>query len=572
MGNEFSRRNFFYGALLAGAVPAGGFGSTPSLNQIGYKSPNEKLNIATIGAGGRAADDINGCVSQNFVAMTDPDSASASQMFTRYPNAPKYTDFRKMLDKEEKNIDAVIIAIPDFMHGMAAMWCMERGKHVYVEKPLTHTVWEARQLTEAAARFGVATQMGNQGYSNNGARVAAEIVWSGEIGNVTEVHAWTTRPIWPQGMTEIPPTAPIPSTLDWDSWLGISAWREFAGPATNEAQGLTAGRGGGGRAAAPAGAPPDAAAGRGRGGGGGGGGGRGFYNPFNWRGFFDFGCGPLGDMACHILGAVNMALLLGAPKSVEVIKQDGKSPFAFPKHSITVFEFPARHNMAPVKVYWYDALSTYPAPYRPAGIPETEPLIGGAGAFGPVQAGGRGGAGGGGGRVGGAVGVAGGAGRGAVAGAPAAAGAPAGPPGLPGGAPAVIIPGRGGAGGGRGGGFGVPEGAVFVGDKGFLTTDTYGASVRLLPQARHEAYRLPPEVLTRSPGHYQDWIRACKGGDPSCSNFSVSGPFTEWIVMGVTALHFEGKLEWDASKMQFSNNAEANKYVKPTFRKGWSFT
>jgi len=111
-----------------------------------------------------------------------------------------------------------------------------------------------------------------------------------------------------------------------------------------------------------------------------------------------------------------------------------------------------------------------------------------------------------------------------------------------------------------------------VGDKGFLSTDTYGASVRLLPQARHEAYRLPPEVLTRSPGHYQDWIRACKGGDPACSNFSIAGPFTEWIVMGVTALHFEGKLEWDASKMQFSNNAEANKYVKPTFRKGWSFT
>ena len=136
----------------------------------------------------------------------------------------------------------------------------------------------------------------------------------------------------------------------------------------------------------------------------------------------------------------------------------------------------------------------------------------------------------------------------------------------------MITPGRGGAGGGRGGGFGVPEGAVFVGDKGFMSTDTYGASVRLLPQARHDAYRLPPEVLTRSPGHYQDWIRACKGGDPACSNFSIAGPFTEWIVMGVTALHFEGKLEWDASKMQFSNNAEANKYVKPTFRKGWSFT
>src|ERR1019366_5783361 len=190
------------------------------------------------------------------------------------------------------------------------------------------------------------------------------------------------------------------------------------------------------------------------------------------------------------------------------------------------------------------------------GIPETEPLIGGAGAFGPVQAGGRGGAGGGGGRVGGAVGVAGGAGRGAVAGAPAAAGAPAGPPGLPGGAPAVITPGRGGPGGGGGGGRGVPEGAVFVGDKGFLSTDTYGASVRLLPQARHDAYRLPPEVLTRSPGHYQDWIRACKGGDPACSNFSMAGPFTEWVVMGVIAVRVEGKLEWNSAQLKFTNSAE----------------
>ena len=409
MGTEFSRRHFFYGALLAGAVPSGGFGSTPSLPQVGYKSPNEKLNLATIGAGGRAASDISGCASENFVALTDPDEVSALSMFNRYPNARKYKDFRKMLDAEEKNIDAVIIAIPDFMHGTAAMWCMERGKHVYVEKPLTHTVWEARQLTEAAARYGVATQMGNQGYSNNGARIAAEIVWSGEIGNVSEVHAWTNRPIWPQGMTQIPPPGPIPSTLDWDTWLGIGPWHEYPGPVTTVEEGMPAGRGGGG-------------GGRG----GGGNSGNGFYNPFNWRGFFDFGCGPLGDMACHILGAVNMALMLGAPKSVEAIKQEGKSPFAFPKKSVTVFEFPARHNMVPVKVYWYDAATE--AMYHPAGIPTTEPLIGGAGAFGPVQA--AAGRGGGAGRGAGAV-AGGGAGRGAAAapGAPAAA-APAGPPGL----------------------------------------------------------------------------------------------------------------------------------------------
>jgi hypothetical protein len=153
---------------------------------------------------------------------------------------------------------------------------------------------------------------------------------------------------------------------------------------------------------------------------------------------------------------------------------------------------------------------------------------------------------------------------GAASAAPRAAAAGAGP----GGAPAVIIPGR----GGRGGGGGISEGAIFVGDKGIMTTDTYGASVRLLPLERHNAYRPPTQSLTRSPGHYRDWLRACKGGDPACSNFSVAGPFTEWIVMGVIALHFEGKLEWDAAKMEFSNNKEANSYIKPTFRKGWSFT
>src|ERR1041385_6983757 len=347
---RISRRHFFYGSLLAGAGPAAGVGTPPSLKMLGYKSPNEKLNIAAIGAGGRAAEDIAGCATENIVAFADPDSARAEHTFKKYESVPKYTDFRKMLDKEARKIDAVIIAIPDHMHATAALWAMERGKHVYVEKPLTRTVAEARMLTEAAAKYKVATQMGNQGYSNEGTRIAAEIIWSGEIGNVTEVHAWTNRPIWPQGVTEIPPEAPVPSTLDWDLWLGIAKWRPYA-------------------AALPGG-----------GGFGGGGNRPGSYNPFNWRGFFDFGCGALGDMACHILGSVNMALLLGAPTSVEVISQEGKSPFQFPKKSVTRFEFPARGNMPPVKVFWYDARSD--AAYHPPNLPEGEPLIGGPGSFG----------------------------------------------------------------------------------------------------------------------------------------------------------------------------------------------
>src|SRR5690349_5388046 len=207
--SRLSRRHFFFGTLLAGAVPAGGFGSTPSLKLLGYKSPNEKLNIASIGAGGQASTDIHGCSpTENIVALCDVDDKRAARIYAEFPQAPKYKDFRKMLDKESANIDAVICTLPDFMHGTAAMHCMERGKHVYVQKPLTRTVWEARQLAEAAAKYKVATQMGNQGYSNEGARQCAEMIWSGAIGNVTEVHAWTNRPIWPQGINEIPPEEP----------------------------------------------------------------------------------------------------------------------------------------------------------------------------------------------------------------------------------------------------------------------------------------------------------------------------------------------------------------------------
>src|SRR3954462_6474090 len=202
-------RYFFYGSLLASAIPAGGFGSTPSLKAAGYKSPNEKLNFASIGAGGQAASNISAAApTENIVALCDVDERRASGMFTRFDKATKYKDFRQMLDKEAKNIDAVIVAIPDDIHATAAMGAMERGKHVYVQKALVRTVWEARQLREAATKYKVATQMGNQGYSNEGTRQCAEIIWNGDIGNVTEVHAWRDRPMWPQGLTEIPKEDP----------------------------------------------------------------------------------------------------------------------------------------------------------------------------------------------------------------------------------------------------------------------------------------------------------------------------------------------------------------------------
>ncbi|HYO83827.1 MAG TPA: Gfo/Idh/MocA family oxidoreductase [Bryobacteraceae bacterium] len=516
---SFSRRHFFFGSLFSGAVPNAGFGSMASLKALGYRSPNEKLNFAAIGSGGQGASNIRAAApTENIVALCDVDERRAAATYKHYPNAPKYRDFRQMLDREGNGIDAVIVATPDHMHATQAMWCMERKKHVYVQKPLVRTVWEARQMRDAANKYGVATQMGNQGYSNEGTRQCAEIVWNGDIGGVTEVHAWSDRPLWPQGLTDIPAAEPVPATLDWDSWLGIAEKRPFTAGGKTE---------------------PDRFGGF-------------FYQPFNWRGFYDFGCGALGDMACHILGAPNMALHLSQRKllSVECIRKDGVSPFMFPKASVIRFDFAPHGDMPAVKVFWYDGLKETP---KIAGVPEGEwlgdpPFLPRAGAGGPGSGGRRGGPGG--------------AGEGrpisyqfrspgrvfdreefeALRQAPKEK---------------LRIP--------------TPDGSVFIGDKGMLTTGTYGDVTRLIPVEKMNDYRMPPPTLTRSPGHMLDFIRACKGGDPSCSNFNVAAPFVEWMLLGVIALRHEGKLEYDPAKMRIVNNSEATKLLKPTFRKGWDF-
>jgi hypothetical protein len=508
-----SRRHFFYGSLLAGALPAAGFGSTPSLKSAGYKSPNEKLNFAAIGSGGQGASNLSAAApTENIVALCDVDDRRAAATFKRFENAAKFRDFRQMLDKEGKNIDAVIVATPDHMHATAAMWSMERGKHVYVQKPLVRTVWEARQLRQAAAKYKVATQMGNQGYSDEGTRQCAEMVWNGDIGSVTEVHAWSDRPMWPQGLTAIPKEDPVPATLDWDLWLGIAAKRPFTADGKTE---------------------PDKNGGF-------------FYQPFNWRGFYDFGCGALGDMACHILGAPNMALHLSNRKllSIECIKKEGVSPFMFPKSSVIRFDFAAYGDMPALKVFWYDGLKETP---KIAGVPDGEWLGDPPSLPRPEGTGGRGSGGG----------------------TPAMR--PAGnefhSPGrvfnweefqaLKAATTPLRVP--------------VPDGSLFIGDKGMLTTGTYGDVTRLIPVEKMKDYRMPPPLLTRSPGHMRDFIRACKGGDPACSNFDVAAPFVEWMLLGVIALRHEGKLEYEPEKMRITNNSDADKLLKPTFRKGWEF-
>ncbi len=471
----------------------------PSLRSLGYKPYYDKLNVAAIGCGGQGGVDLNEAARTEYiVALCDVDDARAAQNYNRFGKAPKYKDFRVMLDKEGKNIDACTIGIPDHMHATVALACMERGKHVYVEKPLTRTPWEARLLKDAAGKYNVATQMGNQGYSHESIRVAAEIVWSGAIGDVTEVHVSASPGTHPTGLQQPPSEAAVPAALDWNLWLGDAAMRPYSAE----------------------------------------------YTPYNWRGFFDFGTGQIGNWGIHTMGPVNLALQLGAPESVELVSEVNKSNLSFPDRAVIRFDFPARGGMPPVAIYWHDSARPGDTEaYRVTGM-ESETILppsdnltdkGRGRAVRPSAAAHR---------------------PHAEAGVRTGAGGPGvpvfGPPRVPA-QPGVLT----------------GNGAVFVGSKGLMATVDRGEGVHLLPESKWKDYVLPPQLLTRSPGHMLDWVRACKGGDPACSNFNVASPFAEWMVLGVIAFRVPGKLQWDSGNLRFTNSAEANKYVKPLFRKGW---
>ena len=476
--NRFSRRYFFYGSLLAGAVPSGGFGSTPSLPALGYKSFNEKLNIAVIGLGTRGPQILPGAAAtENIVALCDVDDANAAKTYKAYPNANKYKDFRKLLDKEGNSIDAVMVATPDHLHAPVALLCMQHGKHVYCEKPLTRTPSEARLLAEAAVKYRVATQMGNQGFNHEALKTACEIFWSGEIGEVREVHAFTGSIYG--GQPNLPETGPdqrpVPETLDWDMWLGPAASRPF-NPLINS----------------------------------------------HWRAFQDFSTGgSLGDWLVHCIGPAHMALQLykAPPISVECVKVEGTNQWLWPIRAHTVFEFPARGNMPPVTIHAYQNMRG--DFQNPPGMAENERLFPAMNNLAlekgrPFVESGDGML-----LVGEQL---------AVDGKPRPSGrvalrrrrAPGGRPGGPGGrrqGPEATWwpPGRGGR---RGGQPEIPpcarpgNGAVFVGSKGYMATISRGEGVWLLPASRWAEYRLPPQLLPRGINHQQDWIRACKGGAP----------------------------------------------------------
>jgi predicted dehydrogenase len=305
-----TRREFIKSASLASAATL----AFPYVMRAQQgQSPNSRLNIACCGVGGRGANAVSGLVSENLVAFCDVDDAKAAETYKLHPEIGsdrRFKDYRVMLDKLGSQIDAVTVSTPDHMHFPIAMAALSLGKHVFVEKPLTHTISEARTLAKTAREKRVATQMGNQGHAGDGCRVLKEWVDAGVLGDVTEVHSWTDRPIWPQGVSapdhsKLIPV--VPATLDWDLWLGVAAQRDYD----------------------PA------------------------YLPFTWRGYWDFGTGALGDMGCHILDGAFYALDLRAPSHVEAVsaRQTEISP---PKASMVTYTYPARGKLVPLKLTWYD--------------------------------------------------------------------------------------------------------------------------------------------------------------------------------------------------------------------------
>jgi predicted dehydrogenase len=342
---QLTRRQF----LRRSAMASGVFMVLPGA-VVGLRagtSPNGKLNLAGIGIGGQGGEDLKQLEKENIVALCDVDKNHAAHVFRRYPEAKQFTDYRKMLD-DMKEIDGVVIATPDHHHYFASMEAIKRGKHVYCEKPLTHSVWEARQLAKAARDAKVATQMGNGGQASEQTRRLEEWVWSGVIGKVREAHIWTDRPsnglfneYWPQGVTRPKEKPPVPATLDWDLWLGPASERPY-----HQA-----------------------------------------YLPFKWRGWWDFGTGALGDIGCHSMDPVFRALKLGAPLSVEAASTRVNDE-TFPLGSIVTYHFPARSaepqavnrhpagltgaaaggiEMPSCKLVWYDGGLRPP---RPEGLPE----------------------------------------------------------------------------------------------------------------------------------------------------------------------------------------------------------
>jgi predicted dehydrogenase len=317
MSKRTTRRDFLKHSAAVGA----GFWALGGLEvQAKPAGPNDRVNVAVIGCGGQGGHDLGqvaGTNLANIVALCDVDMGRAAGSFNAHPNARRYVDFRVLLEQERNNIDAVVVSTPDHNHALASILAMRLGKHCYTQKPLTHDVWEARQMKLVATQNNVKTQMGNQGTANNNLRTAVEIVRSGALGTIHEVHVWTNRPIWPQNIAQRPSPAPVPAGLSWDRWIGTAPFRPYARWTDNQNHQHS-------------------------------------YAPFDWRGWWDFGTGAIGDMACHTMNLPFMALNMAPPTAVSAVTTTPVNIETGPEGCVVTYEFPASNNQPAYTMKWYE--------------------------------------------------------------------------------------------------------------------------------------------------------------------------------------------------------------------------
>jgi len=442
MSKQNTRREFLQttAAVGVGYWVAGGVQAQQS------KSPNERIAMASVGVLGKGKSDSDAAAKHgDMVAVCDIDTSRLADASKRFPKAKQYTDFRKMLEEMAGSIDAVTVSTPDHTHAPAALMAMRLGKHCFCQKPLTRTIYEARLMGEVARQMKVATQMGNQGTADSNLRRAAAWLRAGALGAVREVHVWTNRPIWPQGMDRPEGRDPVPENLNWDLWLGPAPKRPY-------------------KAAWPEGHPVRERWGR-----------KDVYHPFSWRGWWDFGTGALGDMACHEINMAFMGLDLRNPISVEA-ETSGHNKDSFPEWSIVTYQFPANDQRPAVKLVWYDGGKMPPRDLMDGKEPKK-------------------------------------------------------------------------------------SGKLVIGDKGKL----WGYN-ELMGGAEPVDVEFP-----QSPGHFDEWVRAIKGGEPAMSNFpDYAGPLAETVLLGNLAVWCGEKVEWDAENVKAKNVQGLEQLIKPRYRKGYT--
>jgi len=438
MVHKATRRKF----LQTTAVTSVGYWVAGGVQAQESNSPNEKIAMASIGIGGKGSSDSRDADARgSMVAICDVDKNTLNGAGARFKGAKMYTDFRKMLDEMGKSIDAVTVSTPDHTHAPAALMAMRMGKHCFVQKPLTHTIYEARLMGQVAKENNLATQMGNQGTAGSGLRKAAAMMKAGRLGTPKEVIVWSNRPVWPQG-TPRPEPKPVPDNLDWDLWLSVAPKRPYASG----------------------------------------------YHTFQWRGWWDFGTGALGDMACHTVNMPYMGLDLFNPLSVQA-KSSGHNKDSYPKWSVIDFEFPAVDWRPAIKFTWMDGGKR----------PDPEVLDGDT----------------------------------------------------PGG-----------------------SGCVVIGTKGKLYSgNDYGGIDKLYGDIDDSDEGLEYD---KSPGHFEEWVNAIKGGKPAKSNFiDYAGGLTETILLGNLAVWVaaegEGeRVQWDAKNMKVTNISGLENIVKPVYPDGYT--